>query len=299
MERFEYKRSGFVALMIDDPHIQVPGKGKRPISRRKMIMSGQTSDSQRQAFRFRTGIPAEFRDDGQAFACEAHNISRNGVLLVGEIPVPSAQPVEFSLTAPAGNLTVRLSGRIIRVGQEPSGGGLAIALEFVDLDDAKRDELELLLARILEAPAPGPLEHLKPSATPQEIKKALESIPLPQRMGLATRAAPRDREFLRLDTHPAVLEALARNPSLTVAEARALATSAYLMPGTLDALSNDVRFRGDDEIRMAIAVHPRVSMGTAERVTANFKAPQLKKLLAKPGLNQRLREKLFKRSTTR
>jgi hypothetical protein len=262
-------------------------------------MSGQITDSQRQAFRFRTGILAELREDGQAFACEAHNISRNGVLLVGEIPVPSAQLVEFSLTAPTGNLTVRLSGRIIRVGPEPSGGGLAIALEFVDLDDAKRDDLELLLARILEAPPAGPLDSLKPGATPQEIKKALESIPLPQRMGLATRAGLRDREFLRLDTHPAVLEALARNPSLTVAEARALATSAYLMPGTLDALSNDVRFRGDDEIRMAIAVHPRVSIGTAERVTADFKTPQLKKLLAKPGLNQRLREKLFKRSTTR
>jgi hypothetical protein len=102
-----------------------------------------------------------------------------------------------------------------------------------------------------------------------------------------------------LDTHPAVLEALARNPSLTVVEARVLATSAYLMSGTLDALSNDVRFKGDEELRMAIAVHPRVSIGTAERVTADFKAPQLKKLLAKPGLNQRLREKLFRRSTTR
>jgi hypothetical protein len=40
---------------------------------------------------------------------------------------------------------------------------------------------------------------------------------------------------------------------------------------------------------MAVAVHPRVSLATAEKVTADFKAPQLKKLLAKPGLNQSLR----------
>jgi hypothetical protein len=32
---------------------------------------------------------------------------------------------------------------------------------------------------------------------------------------------------------------------------------------------------------MAIAVHPRVSLATAERATADFKRPQLKKLLAR------------------
>jgi hypothetical protein len=75
--------------------------------------------------------------------------------------------------------------------------------------------------------------------------------------------------------------------------------SVSTLSGTLDALANDPRFKDDEELRMAVAIHPRVSMATAEKVTANFKLPQLKKLLAKPGLNQHLREKLFKRTVLR
>jgi hypothetical protein len=38
-------------------------------------------------------------------------------------------------------------------------------------------------------------------------------------------------------------------------------------------------------------------MVTAERLTADFVGPQLRKLLARPGLNQLLREKLFRKLT--
>ena len=262
-------------------------------------MSGQANDSHRQGYRFRTGVPAEFQEDGRPIACEAHNISRSGVLLVGEFPVPTAETVEFRLSAPTGSLTVRLKGRVIRVQPNADGGGLQIALEFVEMDDSKRDKLEVLLARILEAPPAGPFDGLKQGATPQEIRCALEAIPLTQRIALASRTGPKEREYLRSDVQPAVLEALAHNPHLSIVEARALATSAYLMAGTLDTLSNELRFKGDEELRMAIAAHPRVSLSTAERVTADFKTPQIKKLLAKPGLNQLLREKLFRKTTIR
>jgi hypothetical protein len=144
--------------------------------------------------------------------------------------------------------------------------------------------------------AASSLESLKPGASPQEIKKALDSIPIVKRIALSARASPKEREVLRLDSTPAVLEGLVRNPGLTVAEARALAGSTYLLPGTLDTLANDARFRGDDELRMAIAIHPKVSIATAERVTADLKVPQIKLLLTKPGLNTALREKLFRRS---
>jgi hypothetical protein len=127
----------------------------------------------------------------------------------------------------------------------------------------------------------------------------VEAIPLPQRIALSARAKVKEREYLRSDTHPAVLEALVRNPGLTVAEARSIATSPYLAPGTLDALANDSRFREDEELRIAIASHARVSMGTAEKVTASFNVPQIKKLLAKPGLQQALREKLFRKTMLR
>jgi hypothetical protein len=259
-------------------------------------MSGQANDSHRQGFRFRTGVIAELQQDGRTIACEAQNISRSGVLLVGEFPAPSADTVVFRLSAPTGGLTVRLTGRVIRIQPDLDRGGLRIALEFVDMDDSQRDALEMLLARILEAPPVGPFDGLKPGVTSHEIRNALEAIPLTQRIALAARAGPKEREYLRSDIHPAVLEALAHNPQLGAAEARQLSASVYLSSGALDALSNEPRFKADEELRMAIAVHPRVSLGTAERVTADFKVPQIKKLLAKPGLNQLLREKLFRRT---
>jgi len=262
-------------------------------------MSGHPEDSHRQGYRFRTGVPAELQDNGKTITCEAQNISRSGVLLIGNLPTPSADTVDFALKAPTGSLTVRLRGRVIRSQPSAEGGDLSIALEFVDMDDSRRDALEVLLARILEAPTTGPFDGLKPGAAPQEIRHALEAIPLPQRIALSSRAGLKDREYLRLDTNPAVLEALAHNPSLSVVEARALVASAYLMPGTLDSLASNARFKEDEELRMAVAVHPRVSVATAERCTAGFKLPQLKKLLAKPGLNQILREKLFRRTTQR
>jgi hypothetical protein len=262
-------------------------------------MSGHPEDSHRQGYRFRTGVRAEIQDNGRTFACEAQNISRSGVLLVGDLPALSSDTVDLALHAPTGNLTVPLRGRVIRC--QPSAGekSMSVALEFVDMDDSRRDAVEVLLARLLEAPAVAPLEGLKPGATPQEIKAALEAIPLPQRIALSSRTGLKDREYLRFDTNPAVLEALAHNPNLGVVEARGLAGSTFLMPGTLDSLANNPRFKDDEELRMAIAVHPRVSISTAEKVTASLKVPQIKKLLGKPGLNQTLREKLFRRTTQR
>jgi hypothetical protein len=64
-------------------------------------------------------------------------------------------------------------------------------------------------------------------------------------------------------------------------------------------MANDLRFRDDEELRILVATHPRVSLSTAERVTHGFKPQQLKKLLARPGLSQLLREKLIRRSTDR
>jgi hypothetical protein len=286
--------------MIDDPQILVPKIGNRPVSRWRTIMSGHPEDGHRQGYRFRTGVHAEVLDNGRTFACEAQNLSRSGVLLVGDLPAPSGDTVDVALKAPTGSLTIRLTGRVIRCQPGGDGAGLSVALEFVDMDDARRDALEVLVARLLESPPAGStLDQLKPGASPQDIKAALEAIPLPQRIALASRIGLKEREFLRFDTNPAVLESLAHNPNLGIVEARALAASTFLMPGTLDSLASNQRFKDDEELRMAIAVHPRVSLLTAEKATASLKLPQIKKLLAKPGLNQILREKLFRRTTQR
>jgi len=262
-------------------------------------MTGRPEDKARQRNRIRTGLPAEILVGERAFPCEVRNISRAGVLLVGDLEAPSTESVRFVIKPPTGSLDLHLSGRIVRVEADPDGAGRRIAIELVDLDEPLRDALEAFLARVLETPTAGPFDRLKPGATPPEIRKALEAIPLTQRISLSARAGQKEREVLRWDTHAAVLDALVHNSNLTIVEARALAASAHLTSGSLDALVSDPRFKADVELRMAVAVHPRVSMTTAEKAIADFKPPQIKKLMARPGLNQILREKLIRRTTQR
>jgi hypothetical protein len=260
-------------------------------------MGGHSDSPPRHGYRIRKGVRAELDIGKRKIECEAQNLSRSGVLLVGDLQGPLEGTVDLALMSPTGSLALHLSGRVIRVEPDPGGDGARMALEFVDMDDSRRDAIEVFVARLLEAPpAASSFDHLKPNAPPQDIKKAIEAIPLPQRISMSSRAPLKDREILRLDSNPAVLEALARNPGLGVEEARALAASAYLLPGTLDTLANDLKFKDDEALRMAVAVHPRVSLTTAEKVTADFKVPQIKKLLARPGLSQALREKLFRRT---
>lgn len=261
-------------------------------------MTSNADGVHRHANRFRAGVRVALGSGEGIVECEAENISKTGVLLVGPLPHPSSPTLDFTISAPTGTLKVALSGRVVRV--EPDvPGSLRVALEFVGIDDTRQVGLNALLSRLLQVSAAGPFDHLRPGSPPLEIKKALEAIPLAQRIALSARAGPKEREILRQDAQPAVLEALSRNPSLTLAEARLLSASTHLMAGTLDAIANDLRFKDDEEVRMNVATHPRVSMTTAEKVTAGFKVPQLRKLLARPGLNQLLREKLFRKATER
>jgi hypothetical protein len=262
-------------------------------------MGANPESVSRQGYRFRIGIPADLRQGEEKIPCDAQNLSRSGVLLIGSFQATPGETLEFSLKAPSGTLSVEVSGRVTRVSPTPEGDGVMAGLEFLDMDEARRDALEVLLARMLETPSTSPFDALKPGCPPQEIRRTLEAIALPQRIALATRATAKEREYLRQDTNPAVLEALVRNPGLAVAEARLIAASTHLIASTLDALAQDSRFKDDEDVRFAIATHPRVIMTTAEKVTAELKAPQLKKLLAKPGLNQILKEKLIRRSTQR
>ena len=260
-------------------------------------MSGPSDNRPPRGHRFAARVPATMELNDRSIPCSAVNLSRTGVLLVGRFTEPAAGRVDFTLRTQNGRLEVRLSGQVARVDQDPVNGETRVAIAFADMDSARRDALEIFLARLLESRPPGSLDGLKPGASPHEVKKALESIPLPQRIALAQRAELKQREFLRQDQHPAVLESLVRNSNFTLLEARALASSPFLQSGTIDALAGEQRFKDDEELRISLATHPRVSPPTAEKLTADFKAPQLRKLLARPGLNQLLREKLFRKLT--
>jgi hypothetical protein len=240
-------------------------------------------------------LPAVLREHEKDYGCTAVDLSRTGVLLVGEIPTPDRPEIEFAILSHAGDLEQRFVGRVARIEAGGEGKGTRLAVEFLALDLAQKDVLELLLSRVLERQAPARLESVRPGAPPGEVRKALELVPLPLRIALASRGNPRERELLRQDTHSQVIEALARNSNLLLAEARALASIPHALPPTLEILAADPRWSKDEEMRILLATHPRIPLPLAERLSADLKKPALRKMLSRPALNPALRDRIVKR----
>lgn len=214
---------------------------------------------------------------------------------MGSLPELPAGDVHLTLIAPRGDLRVRLRGRIAR--REPAsarGEQGSLAVEFLHLDPSEADGLETLLARLIEGTAPGPLEQLKADAGPHEVRKALEAIPLAHRIALASRAGPRERELLRHDLQPPVLDALSRNPNLLLAEARALAALATLPASAIEQLAADPRWSRDEELRLLLLAHPRTPAPLADRLLGELRAVALRRLLQR-SLPGPVREKAVKR----
>jgi len=258
-------------------------------------MPPESSSAIPRGYRFQAGLPATLVDGTGERPCTALDLSRSGVLLVGDLDRAAGSEVEFTICTLAGDLEQRFIGRVARVESGDASGGTRLAVEFLALDLEQKEALEVLLARVMEGLAPAPLEALRPGASPPEVRKALEAVPLAQRIALAARAGSREREFLRQDAHPQVIEALSRNPSLLPAEARVLAGLTHALPSTLELLASDPRWSKDEELRIALVTHPRVPVPLAERLLAGLAAPALRKALTRPSLHSAVRDRILKR----
>jgi hypothetical protein len=185
-------------------------------------LSPKTEELKKRGTRFSAGVEAVLHAGGEDLVCRAHNVSRSGALLTGSLPSIQSETVGVTFRLPVGDFSLRLPGRVVRCLDDDENGSVSLGLEFQDLGEEDREGLEVLIARIMEGGHPGPIELLKPGATSQEIRDALEQVPIAHRIALAFRANLREREILLKDTRPPVLEALARNPNLRVDEAREL-----------------------------------------------------------------------------
>lgn len=229
------------------------------------------------------------------FPCTVEDLSRSGVRLSGALPPTLDRILDLTLQGVRSEPELRVRARAARRIDDPAGGGAAF--EFLDVaPDQQRGIGRLVETGVIRVAHPSSgLETLRPTATVREIRAALEAIPLPLRIALATRAGRREREALRHDTHAAVLDALARNPHLTPPEARVLAASPHLVAGTLEALAADARFARDEEVRLAVAGHPRSPVVLVEHLMAAFDAEHARRLARRPGLPPQIRERLARR----
>ena len=247
---------------------------------------------QRQTNRFHAALPAVVHEGGREYPCVAENLSRNGVLIVGDVPAPPQALLELTIRSTAGDLELHIRGRVARVVEE-DGGQRRVGLQFDDSRPSSLDVLEVLVARVVEGRAPGALDTLSKTASSIEIRDVLAKIPVAHRVMLAQRAGQRERQFLRQDPDSGVLEGLARNPNLILPEMKMLLRRPELLPSTLDIIATDPRWRHDEEIRMLVATHPRVSFPTADRVLARMSDLERQRIANQPGLQRGVKDKLM------
>ena len=81
-------------------------------------MSDRNKNSPHRDSRFVAGIPAALRYREREYPCEAYNLSRSGVLLRGNFPLPESIAVEFTLRHPHGDIVIDLRGRVVRAYEE-------------------------------------------------------------------------------------------------------------------------------------------------------------------------------------
>jgi len=229
------------------------------------------------------------------YACSAENLSRSGVLLVGHFPPAGADEVSVSIRSAAGDVRVELLGQIVYARYETGDADSRVGLLFEGLPPDQTTKLDALVSRVVEGRAPAALEELTAGASPEVVRAALRKVPLPHRVALASRAEIREREWLRLDSDPTVLEALARNPKLLLPEVKCLLRRSDLLPSTLNVIADDPRWFGDEETKMMICTHLKVTFATAERVVQRLNDLAIDRLVRRPGLQPAVKHRLMHR----
>jgi hypothetical protein len=238
------------------------------------------------------GLKATLTVGEQAVECRATDLSRRGVALEGSFGSLAATHAVVSLQSNSEELRFVARGRVAYVSLDEETGRQRLGLEFESIDGDQVENLELLISRVIEGMGPGPLAELKRDASVEEIRAALGKIPLAHKITAAQRALPLERSFLRHDDSSQVIEALCRNPQLTLPEVIEILRLPTLLPTTLELLSRDPRWTSNEEVVVIIATHPRVTFQVAERLVGTLDIVAIRKIIRRPGLHPAIKTKL-------
>lgn len=243
--------------------------------------------------RFSASLPASMQYESGDAPCRAHNLSRTGVLLVGDLPIPTSPVVRVTIGSPGRDLSVTLFGRISWSDREAESRETRLALEFLGGRDDTEATLEALIARVVEGTSPASLKDLPDNATPQQVRAALENIPVPHRVTMAVRAMPKERGFLLRDTNVHVMDALARNPNLLPHELLKVLRMRGILPHTLEIIAKDKRWANNEHIQILVATNRNTPLPVAEQLVSTMKKATLHKVIRAPDLTPALRAKVL------
>lgn len=251
----------------------------------------QNPPNHRTAHRFLAGLKGTLLLGEKRFTCRTLDLHRLGVMVEGEFDAAGHTSATVVLQS-SSDLSFEAHGRVTHVFSDPTSGYTHLGLEFESIAPDQNESLERLIARVIEGMNPEPLAHLERGASVAEIRDALSKIPLVHRITLAHRALPKDRGFLKHDESPQVIEALCRNPQITMPEVMQILRFPMLLPTTLEFLSRDARWTANEEIRIVIATHPRVTFPTADRLVKTLSLVGIRRVIRRPGLNPAIKDRL-------
>jgi len=245
--------------------------------------------------RFQSNLGGSIEADNRESECVVSNLSRTGALVAGKFPPPDSSEVWLTVRSPSGDLKLSLASRIIRTSIDPDSGVCSLGVEFLEIHDEDRPTLEALISRVVEGVSMAGLESLPDNATPQQVRDALETIPLPHRIQWAQRGSPKQREIMMHDTHLQVVDALARNPSLLLHEVLAILRTRNILPHTLEVIGKDPRWAGSEQVRLKVAAHRSTPPPVADSIVDAMPQRTLQQLIRSPDLPPALREKLLRK----
>lgn len=255
----------------------------------------QKPSEKRGGYRFLAGLKATLTLGTTAFPCQAVDLHRGGVMIEGTFSSKEHPQAEISLQSTSEDLSFVGRGRLTYVSLDEQTGRTLLGIQFESLDADQTENLELLVARVIEGMNPAPLAHLSRDASIAEIRAALRKIPTAHKITLAQRAVPQERSFLLHDDDKFVIEALCRNPQLTMPEVIQLLRLPTLLPTTLELLSHDSRWNSNEEIKITIATHQRVTFPVADRLVETLSLVGIRKVIRRPGLDPAIKTKLIQK----
>jgi hypothetical protein len=130
---------------------------------------------------------------------------------------------------------------------------------------------------------------LEPDPGESSPEKRIQAMTTSLRALLASKAGPAERLVLARDPDPRVLDALLRNPSFTLEEARRLAARTTLTQSLFHHFVRHPVWMNDEMMRITLARNPRLPEFIAESVLPLLSLPALKGLAESPNVTSSTR----------
>ncbi len=113
-------------------------------------MTRRAGQNRRRSERLQHELAVAYRTVGSFLTDWATDISHGGVFINTRKPLPVGTLVKLIIALPGAAFPFDMAGRVTRTvaAGEPGGGGPGMAVEFTELDGAKRERIEAFVEQL-------------------------------------------------------------------------------------------------------------------------------------------------------